>query len=103
MTGEGGGTDRRGRRLRGPRLREHRRIHPRSQRVSDRFGERGGTITWKGWLGDNPAYHTPVFVLAHHARAPITTEGGTDLLLRRRYPRRAAAGRGSGRGSRQSA
>ena len=26
---------------------------------------------WKGWWGDNPPYHTPVFVLTHHARAPI--------------------------------
>ncbi len=33
--------------------------------------------TWKGWWGDNPPYHTPVFVLTHHAREPITMEGGT--------------------------
>jgi dihydrofolate reductase len=33
--------------------------------------------TWKGWWGDNPPYHVPVFVLTHHARAPITMEGGT--------------------------
>jgi dihydrofolate reductase len=26
---------------------------------------------WKGWWGDNPPYHVPVFVLTHHARAPI--------------------------------
>ena len=32
---------------------------------------------WKGWWGDNPPYHTPVFVLTHHARAPIEMEGGT--------------------------
>lgn len=32
---------------------------------------------WKGWWGDNPPYHVPVFVLTHHARAPITMEGGT--------------------------
>lgn len=32
---------------------------------------------WKGWWGDNPPYHTPVFVLTHHPRAPITMEGGT--------------------------
>ena len=30
---------------------------------------------WKGWWGDNPPYHTPVFVLTHHARAPIEMEG----------------------------
>jgi dihydrofolate reductase len=32
---------------------------------------------WKGWWGDNPPYHRPVFVLTHHARAPITMAGGT--------------------------
>ena len=30
---------------------------------------------WKGWWGDNPPYHCPVFVLTHHARAPITMAG----------------------------
>jgi len=34
---------------------------------------------WKGWWGDNPPYHTPVFVLTHHARAPLTMEGGTTF------------------------
>ena len=33
--------------------------------------------TWKGWWGDNPPYHTQVFVLTHHARPSITMEGGT--------------------------
>ncbi|HJV80363.1 dihydrofolate reductase family protein [Noviherbaspirillum sp.] len=32
---------------------------------------------WKGWWGDNPPYHTPVFVLTHHARPSIEMEGGT--------------------------
>ena len=32
---------------------------------------------WKGWWGENPPYHVPVFVLTHHARAPLTMEGGT--------------------------
>ena len=32
---------------------------------------------WKGWWGDNPPYHVPTFILTHHARAPITMEGGT--------------------------
>jgi dihydrofolate reductase len=32
---------------------------------------------WKGWWGDEPPYHTPVFVLTHHARDPIEMEGGT--------------------------
>ena len=34
---------------------------------------------WKGWWGDNPPYHAPVFVLTHHARKPITMEGGTTF------------------------
>ncbi len=33
--------------------------------------------SWNGWWGDNPPYHMPVFVLTHHARAPLTMEGGT--------------------------
>jgi dihydrofolate reductase len=32
---------------------------------------------WRGWWGDDPPYHGPVFVLTHHAHAPITMEGGT--------------------------
>src|ERR1700689_760140 len=35
--------------------------------------------SWKGWWGDNPVYHTPVFVLTHHARAPIVMQGGTTF------------------------
>jgi len=35
--------------------------------------------TWKGWWGDDPPYHTPVFVLTHHARAPIRMDGGTEF------------------------
>lgn len=34
---------------------------------------------WKGWWGDNPPYHTPVFVLTHHPRASIAMEGGTTF------------------------
>ena len=34
---------------------------------------------WKGWWGDNPPYHTPVFVLTHHARPAITMDGGTTF------------------------
>ncbi|QIG51541.1 dihydrofolate reductase [Nordella sp. HKS 07] len=33
--------------------------------------------SWKGWWGDNPPYHVPVFVLTHHKRPPLTMEGGT--------------------------
>jgi dihydrofolate reductase len=32
---------------------------------------------WKGWWGEEPPYHTPVFVLTHHPRASLTMAGGT--------------------------
>ena len=35
--------------------------------------------TWRGWWGDNPPYHTPVFVLTNHPRAPIAMDGGTTF------------------------
>ena len=34
---------------------------------------------WKGWWGDNPVYHVPVFVLTHHPRQSITMAGGTTF------------------------
>jgi dihydrofolate reductase len=40
-------------------------------------GEGNWDEAWKGWWGDDPPYHKPVFVLTHHARAPLTMEGGT--------------------------
>jgi dihydrofolate reductase len=33
--------------------------------------------SWKGWWGDTPPYHVPVFVLTHHARPPLEMDGGT--------------------------
>ena len=36
---------------------------------------------WKGWWGDNPPYHVPVFVLTHHARPPIEMEGNTTFYF----------------------
>ena len=33
--------------------------------------------SWRGWWGDTPPYHCPVFVLTHHARAPLEMQGGT--------------------------
>jgi dihydrofolate reductase len=33
--------------------------------------------SWKGWWGDEPPYHVPVFVLTHHPRAPLAMRGGT--------------------------
>jgi len=37
--------------------------------------------SWKAWCGPNPPYHTPVFVLTHHARAPLQMEGGTTFYF----------------------
>lgn len=36
---------------------------------------------WKGWWGPNPPFHTPTFVLTHHAREPIEMEGGTTFYF----------------------
>jgi dihydrofolate reductase len=35
--------------------------------------------SWKGWWGENPPYHSPVFVLTHHARQSLAMEGGTTF------------------------
>ena len=35
--------------------------------------------TWKGWWGDEPPYHVPVFVLTHHARESFKMKGGTEF------------------------
>jgi dihydrofolate reductase len=35
--------------------------------------------SWRGWWGENPPYHHPVFVLTHHARDPIPMKGGTTF------------------------
>ena len=34
---------------------------------------------WKGWWGENPSFHVPVFVLTHHDRNSIQMEGGTTF------------------------
>jgi len=34
---------------------------------------------WRGWWGENPPYHVPVFVLTHHARRPLEMEGGNTF------------------------
>ncbi len=36
---------------------------------------------WNGWWGDDPPFHTPVFVLTHHPRAPLEMEGGTTFIF----------------------
>lgn len=35
--------------------------------------------SWRGWWGEVPPYHTPVFVLTHHARRPLAMAGGTEF------------------------
>jgi len=36
---------------------------------------------WNGWWGDSPPFHHPVFVLTHHARAPLVMQGGTTFTF----------------------
>lgn len=36
-------------------------------------------LLWKGWWGDDPPYHVPVFILTHHPRAPIQMAGNTTF------------------------
>jgi dihydrofolate reductase len=36
---------------------------------------------WRGWWGDEPPYHAPVFVLTHHPRAPVEMKGGTSFTF----------------------
>ena len=45
------------------------------------FGGRGewGDEPWDGWWGDDPPFHTPVFVVTHHAREPLEKDGGTTF------------------------
>jgi len=56
--------------------------------------------SWKGWWGDNPVYHCPVYVLTHHPRASLEMEGGTvfhfitgGIHEALRLARQAAAGK----------
>ena len=36
-------------------------------------------LEWKGWWGEDPPYHAPVFVLTHHEREPLPMKGGTTF------------------------
>lgn len=36
-------------------------------------------LSWRGWWGDEPPYHAPVFVVTHHAREPVPMAGGTTF------------------------
>lgn len=50
---------------------------------SNMFGpkEKRNMPEWKGWWGDNPPYHAPVFVLTHTKREPIEMQGGTTFFF----------------------
>jgi dihydrofolate reductase len=50
-----------------------------------------GDSDWKGWWGDNPPYHNPVFVLTHHPHPPIEMEGGTTFHFIDASPEEALA------------
>ncbi len=48
------------------------------------FGPVRGSWTepaWTGWWGENPPFHTPVFVLTHHEREPLEMEGDTTFYF----------------------
>ena len=38
-----------------------------------------GGEDWRGWWGEDPPFHVPVFVLTHHQREPLEMEGGTSF------------------------
>jgi dihydrofolate reductase len=40
-----------------------------------------GDDPWEGWWGDDPPFHTPVFVLTHHEREPLEKQGGTTFIF----------------------
>ena len=40
-----------------------------------------GDDPWNGWWGDDPPFHTPVFVLTHHEREPLAKQGGTSFTF----------------------
>jgi len=46
-------------------------------------------LDWKGWWGDEPPYHGPVFVLTHHEREPLEMKGGTTFHFVTRGPEEA--------------
>jgi hypothetical protein len=47
----------------------------------------GGAGAWEddpnadGWWGDEPPFRVPVFILTHHAREPVTKQGGTTFTM----------------------
>jgi dihydrofolate reductase len=47
--------------------------------VRGEWDDAGGGEMWRGWWGDEPPYHAPVFVLTHHPHDPVEMEGGTTF------------------------
>jgi dihydrofolate reductase len=48
----------------------------------NKFGPQRGAWAdeqWKGWWGDDPPFHTPVFILTHHPRPSLEMQGGTTF------------------------
>jgi dihydrofolate reductase len=47
------------------------------------FGGQGpwGDHPWDGWWGENPPFHTPVFIVTHHPRDPVVKDGGTTFTF----------------------
>jgi dihydrofolate reductase len=43
------------------------------------WGDAGGGEMWRGWWGEEPPYHCPVFVLTHYPADPVEMEGGTTF------------------------
>ncbi len=58
----------------------------------NKFGPQRGPWedeSWQGWWGDEPPFHTPVFVLTHHPRPSIEMKGGTTFHFIDASPREA--------------
>jgi dihydrofolate reductase len=60
---------------------QRRRHRDGSQHVRGRARPWHGDPPWRGWWGEDPPFHTPVFVLTHHPREPLEMEGGTTFVF----------------------
>ena len=49
--------------------------------VRGEWDDAAGGEMWRGWWGDEPSYHAPVFVLTHHPHDPVEMEGGTTFYF----------------------
>ena len=60
--------------------RERRRDHHGPEHVR-RSVAPWGDQPWNGWWGDDPPFHTPVFIVTHHPREPLVMQGGTTFTF----------------------